>query len=190
MPVRLTEFFAGECYHIYHRGANGQRIFFDTENYYYFMRLIRKNAQRFQINVLAFCLLPNHFHFLLQPNLSGNLSTFMGRLQQSYVQAINKRYKRSGPLFYERFQDKHVPTERYEILVCRYIHSNPIKHRIVNDLNKWLYSNYFEFIGVRDREAHLLGYREKFFPNAHDYVNFVAAYGTQEDKELEQWLNS
>ena len=108
MPARLQEFQAGELYHVYQGGGDRQRIFFETDNYVYFIRLVRKYAFIFKVKVIAYCLLPDHFHFFLQLQLSNNLSAFMRRLQQSYVQAINKRNHRRGPLFYRRFRTKNI----------------------------------------------------------------------------------
>ena len=113
---------------------------------------------------------------------------FMRKLQQSYVQAINTRYQRKGPLFYERFQHVHVHNEKYQILLCRYIHVNPKKHRFVTDLRDWPFSNYLEFIEARKGGLFVPGYREKFFPTAKEYEDFVARYGTDEDDDLENFL--
>ncbi len=188
MPYRYIEFQAGEYYHIYHRGWDRQKIFFETDNYLYFLRLLKKYCYKFAINIIAYCLMPNHFHFMLQPQKQHNLSVFMRKLQQSYVQAINKRYQRSGPLFYERFRHVHVHSDRYQILLCRYIHVNPKKDGIVIDLRDWPFSIYLEFIEVRRGELFVPGYREKFFKTATDYECFVARYGTDEDDDLERFL--
>jgi len=188
MPARNQEFQADEYYHIYHRGADRQKIFFEPENYLYFLRLLNKYRGIFTMNVVAYCLMPNHFHFMLQPNKTGTLSDFMRRLQTSYVQAINKRYKRTGQLFRERFQHKHVYSERYQILLCRYIHVNPLKDDLVKRLEDWAFSNYLEFIEARHGQIHVPGFRERFFPTPTAYAEFVTAYGTDEDKDLESWL--
>ena len=108
----------------------------------------------------------------------------MRRLQQSYVQAINKLNHRRGPLFYQRFSAKHLISPQAEILLCRYIHVNPLKHSLVRDLRSWPYSNNFEFIGTRNNGLYLPGYREKLFSNPLEYLKFVEAYGTEKDKEL------
>lgn len=190
MPARQQEFQAGEYYHFFHRGDAGQKIFFETENYLYFLRLLNKYLKLLSMNVIAYCLMPTHFHFMLQPLIHNNLSNFMRRLQTSYVQAINKRYKRKGPLFYERFKHKHVYSDRYQILLCRYIHINPLKDGLVRRLEDWAFSNYLEFIEVRHGKIYLPNFRNRFFPNAESYARFVAAYGTDEDRDFENWLNN
>ena len=189
MPYRRIEFQAGEYYHIYHRGQDRQKIFFEDENYLYFLTLLRKYREKFEMNVIAYCLMPNHFHFLLQPKTSNNLSRFVGLLEQSYAQAINKRYHRHGSLFHnERFQHAHVYSDRYQILCCRYIHANPSKDKLVADLRDWPFSNYLDFIEVRKGELVVAGDRERFFPTAKEYEDFVAKYGTDENDDLEKFL--
>ena len=189
MPYRRIEFQAGEYYHIYHRGQDRQKIFFENENYLYFLKLLKKYLEKFEMNIIAYCLMPNHFHFLLQPRISNNLSRFVGLLEQSYAQAINKRYQRHGSLFHnERFRHSHVYSERYQILCCRYIHVNPQKDSLVTDLREWPFSNYLEFIEARKGELFVPDYREKFFKTAKEYEDFVAQYGTNEDDDLEKFL--
>ena len=188
MPGRRQAFLGGQYYHIYHRGADRRRIFFEEDNYLYFLRLVAEYREFFEVGVVAYCLLPNHFHFMLQPARDDTISKFMHRLQVSYVQAINKRYRRRAPLFHERFQDKHVHDDRYQILLCRYIHRNPLKHGLVQSLEDWPFSNYLEFVAARPGKLLLPGFRERFFPSPAAYAAFVAAFGTKEDRELEEWL--
>jgi len=188
MPARLQEFLAGEYYHIFHRGAGGQKIFFEADNFLYFRRLVIKYQAILTMNIIAYVLMPTHFHFMLQPGIHNNLSDFMRRLQTSYVQAINKRYKRKGPLFPERFKDKHVYNERYQILLCRYIHVNPLKDGPVNRLENWAFSNYHEFIEARHGKLYVADFRNRFFDTPAAYAEFVAAYGTDDDKDFQNWL--
>ena len=188
MPARQQEFQAGEYYHIFHRGAGGQKIFFEAENYLYFLRLVLKYREKLSMNVVAYVLTPTHFHFMLQPCLSNNLSDFMRRLQTSYVQAINKRYHRTGALFGERFQHRHVYSERYQILLCRYIHINPIKDGLVSRIEDWSFSNYHEFIETRQGKLYHADFRNRFFDTAAGYKTFVAAFGTDDDSDFRSWL--
>jgi len=189
MPARHQEFQAGEYYHVYNRGINGQKIFLETENYLYFLKLLNKYRKLFMMNIIAYCLMPTHFHFMVQPTVANNLSDFMRRFLTSYVQAINKRLKRHGSLFPERFKHKHVYSERYQILLCRYIHVNPLKDGLVSRLEDWAFSNYHEFIEIRAGKIYVPDFRNRFFSTPAAYAEFVAAYGTDEDKDFENWLN-
>ncbi len=188
MPARRQEFQAGEYYHIFHRGTGGQKIFFEMENYLYFLRHVRKYREILSMNIIAYMLMPTHFHFMLQPCIPNNLSDFMRRLQTSYVQAINKRYHRKGTLFGERFQNRHVHSDRYQILLCRYIHINPVKDGIVRRLEEWSFSNYHEFIETRQETLYHADFQNRFFDTAADYKAFVAAFGTDDERDFQNWL--
>jgi REP element-mobilizing transposase RayT len=104
MPTRGSHFIANFFYHVYNRGVDKGAIFFSEENYLYFISLFKKNLERYAISVVAYCLMPNHFHFLLNPAQDDNISRFMKSLLGSYSQALNKQRERSGPLFQGRFQ--------------------------------------------------------------------------------------
>ena len=108
MPRRKITFQKGYNYHIYNRGVNKQKIFFDEENYLYFIRLLKKYTEEFDVSVLAYCLMPNHFHILVEIMGEKDLSICLSRLLNSYVKSINKRYNRVGPLFTDRFKAVHV----------------------------------------------------------------------------------
>ena len=99
MPRRLTPFVPGLYYHIYNRGNNRQSIFFQPQNYLYFLR----NVKRYLVplaNVTAYCLMPTHYHILVRVQTSDvSLSRAMMRLSVSYTKAINKRFERVGSLF-------------------------------------------------------------------------------------------
>ncbi|MGQ0636516.1 MAG: transposase [Planctomycetaceae bacterium] len=158
MPRRRVELAVGEYYHVYNRGVNRERIFFDKENYAYFLRKFReyvthptspKGGVRHAAVVLAYCLMPNHYHFLLQV-ASAEFSTAMQLLGQSYAQAINRRLDRTGPLFESRFQAVHVDRESYLLHLSRYIHLNPVAAGLVTAPEAWEYSSYREYVGLRE----------------------------------------
>jgi putative transposase len=148
MPFRRTPFQTGNFYHIYNRGNNRQNIFFERENYLHFLRLMREHLATNGVDILAYCLMPNHYHFLayLQDD---NLSAAMHRLSVSYTKAINKRFDRCGVLFQGRFQSIHVNDTDYLIHLSRYIHLNPVKAGFVDRAEEWEFSSYLEYAGLR-----------------------------------------
>ena len=190
MPTRGSPFIANFFYHVYNRGVDKGAIFFSEENYLYFLRLLKKNLERYAVNVVAYCLMPNHFHFLLSPVLDDNISRFMKSLLGSYSQALNKQRQRSGPLFQGRFQSILVDRGEYIIHLARYIHLNPVKAGLVSSLDEWCYSNYLDVIGLRSgklKDASLVPER---FASGDDYRKFVEEYWeeTKEPKDFEGYL--
>jgi len=80
MPYRGDAFVQGQYYHLYNRGAGKGKIFFNDGNYLYLLRLIKEHAPKFGVTVIAYCLMPNHYHFLLRQETEILLSKFMGRV--------------------------------------------------------------------------------------------------------------
>ena len=148
MPYRAIAFEPGNFYHLYNRGNNRQNIFFERENYLYFLRLVRQHLPVEKVEILAYCLMPNHYHLLVHFK-SGNLSDQMKALSLAYTKSMNARYKRVGVLFQGRFCSIHIDREAYLVHLVRYIHLNPVKDRLVMHPDEWEFSSYREYAGQR-----------------------------------------
>lgn len=142
-------------YHIYNRGNNRSDLFFEADNYRYFLQLWKKYIHPVA-ETYAYCLLKNHFHFLLRirpdaPTTSDSKSKMPPIEQQfancfnAYAKAINKRYHRSGKVFEERFRRKLIDNERYLSQLVFYIHANPQKHGFCEDFRSYPHSSYAAF---------------------------------------------
>ena len=146
MPRRRTPFLADAFYHIYNRGIDRRPIFHREQNYLYFARLLREKADRHAVQVVAYCLMPNHYHFLLRPWRDGVVSPFLNALLGSYVQALNAQQGRLGPLFQGRFRSIHVDRDEYLGHLARYIHLNPVAAGLVMRPQDWPHSNYTRLV--------------------------------------------
>jgi REP element-mobilizing transposase RayT len=176
MPPRLIPFLANHYYHIYNRGVNREQIFFCEENYRYLLRLIRKNLHRYNISIVAYCLLPNHYHLLLLPMADNTLNQFMKSVFGSYVQGVNKQQNRLGPLFQGRFRHTLVDKDEYLIHLARYIHLNPVMAGLCDKPQEWGYSNYIDILGDRSgslKDSTLVPDR---FSDGEAYRGFVEEY--------------
>lgn len=151
MPHRDIPLVAGEYYHVYNRGNNRQDIFFEEENYIFFLRRLREHlvqpAAPF-VTLVAYCLMPNHFHLILQPQ-DDDLSHHMQLFGISYTKAINKRYDRVGALFQGQFRAKRIDRNEYLLHLSRYIHLNPVRAGLVKRPEDWAFSSYREYLGLR-----------------------------------------
>src|SRR5512139_3564361 len=114
------------------------------------MRLMKEYSLKHGAEIIAFCLMPNHYHFLLRQETGEPLSRFMQIVFNSYVQALNLQQERTGTLFEGRFKHKRVDQTEYLVVLCRYIHRNPVKAGLVAKPEDWAYSNYREWIGMRN----------------------------------------
>ncbi len=161
MPRRKESFEVGEHYHIFNRGVDRQPVFFSRENYLFFLRRMgqylcginppewNESLQETRsCQILAYCLMPNHYHLLVQI-CAETFSASMQSLSQSYTNAINRERERVGPLFQGRFCGKHIDDELGLLHVSRYIHRNPVDAGLVKLPHEWEFSSDLDYTGVR-----------------------------------------
>lgn len=155
-------------YHIYNRGVEKRTIFQDREDYSRFLYLLKiylsppeelrkefpllranivKNNLAEEIDLLAFCLMPNHFHLLIKQNAKNSMSKFMKQLLTSYSMYFNKRHQRIGPLFQDVYKAVIIETDEYLLHLSRYIHLNPTARGAPLDEFEW--SSYLYYINER-----------------------------------------
>ncbi len=190
MSRRSITFSQGEYYHVYKRGCNREDIFRERENYLYLLRLVGTNIQEHNITVVAYCLMPNHYHFLFRQDGEKTIGECIQKIFNSYTKAFNKRFRRTGTLFEERFRAKHISKQEYLIHLCRYIHRNPVEAKLVTKLEVWEYSNYLEWVGKRDGKLVDLDFVHQHFPTPTHYERFVLDYEPPEkvEDELRWWM--
>jgi len=131
-------------YHVIFRGANKQEIFHEDEDCMKLLGIVKKNTIQFNVSIYAWCFMNNHVHFLLKEGDEG-LSNTMKRIGVSYVSYYNQKYKTNGHLFQDRFKSEPVETDHYARTVIRYIHQNPVKAGMVDDLSEWRWSSCHEY---------------------------------------------
>ncbi|NWG34604.1 MAG: transposase [Chloroflexi bacterium] len=173
MPYRGDIFAQGQYYHLYNRGAGKGKIFFNEGNYQYLLRLVKEYAPKYGAAVIAYCLMPNHYHFLLRQESDEPLSKFMQVLFNAYAQALNLQQGRTGTLFEGRFKHKCVEQWEYLMTLCRYIHRNPVEAKLAQKPEDWAYSNYREWIGTRNGALVDRLFVQDHFPSAEEYIRFV-----------------
>ena len=176
---------AGHYYHVYNRGCNRERIFANDDNYLFLLRRAKSFLAGYPLSVIAYCLMPNHYHFLLRPEEDSALSPFIQRLFNSYTQAFNKQQGRSGTLFEGRAKSILVDTDEYVLHLCRYIHLNPVRAGLVTHPGEWPYSNYLEWVEQRGGTLADRAFVRQYFPTPADYETFVM---NEVDPLLEQKL--
>lgn len=145
----------GKYYHVYNRGINRGKIFFEEENYLFFLKQFKKYITPFA-DVLAYCLMPNHFHFFIrvkESNIETENKNKLNSVQKafkdffiSYSKSINKRYDRTGALFQYKFKRKEISGLAHYTWLLYYIHQNPIKAGLCKEFSKWKYSSYSSLI--------------------------------------------
>jgi len=182
MPYRRDPFIQGNFYHVYNRTVRDTPFAFVPENYTYFLRLVQRCRQAYSAGVVAYCLMPNHFHFLLRQEADQPLSSFMQALLNAYVQAVNRQQKRRGPLFESRFRHARVEDETYLTHLCRYIHLNPVKAGLADVPEGWPYSNYRDWLGLRAGTLKDDEFIREHFGTPAEYRAFVDRWRVEEEK--------
>lgn len=203
MALRKTIFATNEIYHVYNRGVEKRPIFLyrrdyirflDVTNYYrfancpikfsYFKQLALKEREnilkklkeesRLLVDILAFCLMPNHFHFLLKQITDKGISKFMAKITNGFSHYFNMRHDRSGHLFQGNFGAVRIDGDEQFMHVSRYIHLNPVASYLmeIENLASYEYSSYPEYVGNPSRFTNV---KEalSYFNNPKKYKEFV-----------------
>jgi len=169
-------FEAGQYYHVYNRGNNGEDIFIEERNYNYFLEKFKKYILPIA-DVYAYCLLKNHFHIVLRIKDKINLpEKFKERIHlpfsnlfNSYSKSINKAYDRTGSLFQEHLQRNRIENEKYLRQLILYVHLNPVKHQFSKDFQSYRHSSYRSYLS--DKQSSID--REFILELFNDLENFI-----------------
>ncbi len=172
-------FAKGSFYHIYNRGNNKEIVFRDEQDYRAFLfrlglafgikkenldksELTKSFKSRIRIESLepnsfklhAFCLMPNHFHLLVEQCSEQTISKLLLKVLTSFSKYINLKYKRVGYVFQDRFKSVRIDNNSQLMLISSYIHMNPVKDKLVNKPEDYKWSSYNDFI--INRKNHLI----------------------------------
>ena len=134
-PLRIG--FPGAVYHVTSRGDRREPIFVDDTDRRALLEVVAQAMQRFDAEVLAYCLMENHYHFVLHTH-QANLSLLMRQINGVYTQAFDRRHAKVGHLFQGRFKAVLVDRDAYLLAVCRYVELNPVRAGIVSTPDAWL----------------------------------------------------
>lgn len=139
MARRPRLFIANFPYHIIQRGNNKNPIFFNDKDYLFFLKVLKEAKTKHPCYLYAYCLMPNHFHFILEPKEKENISFLMKLLGAKFVRYINRTYRRSGTLWEGRFRCSLIDKEAYFLSCLRYIETNPLRAGLAKspDLYRW-----------------------------------------------------
>lgn len=189
MPARnVIKTYAPETYyHVYNRGVSKQAIFLDEQDYSVFLGFLKRylsaiperdgNRQLYQklnqdVELLAYCLMPNHFHLFLYEKSGIGMIQLLKRVSVSYGMYFNKKYKRTGSVFQQRYRAVRISDDGQLMHISRYIHMNP------KDYKRWPYSSLKYYIDTASCDwIHF-----KRLPVIKDYADFLEEY---ESRRLE-----
>lgn len=137
----------GICYHVINRGNRRATVFHTSADYDAFVRLLERACMRIPMRVLAYCLMPNHFHFVLWPFGDRDMSRWMHWLLTSHVVRYHKIRGTSGRVWQGRYKSFPIEQDRHLLTVLRYVERNPVRANLVTSAGDWKWSS---FVGEKD----------------------------------------
>lgn len=146
MPRQARQKSQSGIYHIILRGINKQILFEEEEDRKKFLECLQHYKTICHCEIYGYCLMDNHVHLLIKESET-DIGSFMKRLGVSYVSWYNRKYKRCGHLFQDRFKSEAVETDEYLLTVLRYIHQNPLRAGMAEHLEDFWGSSYMEYVG-------------------------------------------
>lgn len=194
MPARMTPLVNGQFYHIYNRGVEKRRIFDNQRTYSRFLQCLDyyqltgpkpkfSNFIKYKVfepkrdnkivDIICYCLMPNHFHFLLKQLKDGGISEFVSKAANSYTKYYNLKFDRVGPLLQGQFKAVLIENDEQLMHVSRYIHLNPIVSFLVDDLEKYQWSSYKHYIGKTGSSICVTNEILNLFKSKQGYEKFV-----------------
>jgi putative transposase len=142
MPRIARGLVDGFIYHVINRGNGRHEVFHKDQDYRSFIKLMIEAQSRKLLKVLAYCVMPNHFHMLLMPSKGVELSKWMQWLMTSHVRRYHRHYKSSGHVWQGRFKSFIVQKDDHLLTVIRYIERNPVRAGLVRTAKDWSWSSY------------------------------------------------
>ena len=219
--MKKPQFTTDGFYHIYNRGVEKRKVFLDKDDYFrfvhnlfefndersannlYYYRLPflksyevephKMSKRKLLVEIIAFCLMPNHFHLLLRQNVDDGIVRFMQKLGTGYTMYFNQKYERVGGLFQGRFKAVLIEKESHFLYLPHYVHLNPLDlsmpswrdkrientQKVLNFLESYRWSSYLDHIG------------KKNFPSITSANLFKKFYGTPKAyrESLREWID-
>ncbi len=139
MPRTARQAPGGTVFHVINRGVGKQQLFFNDEDYLAFERVIQETLEKRPMRILSYCLMPNHWHFVLWPEADSDLGNFMQRLTVTHVTRWQKNYNLVGygHLYQGRFKSFPVEADDYFYQVNRYVERNALRAKLVPKAENW-----------------------------------------------------
>jgi len=141
MPRNPRASQGGYCYHALNRGNARSTIFYKDGDFTAFLRLLRQAGERTPVPLLAYCLMPNHFHLALWPQKDGDLSVYMDWLLTAHVRRYHQHYHSSGHVYQGRFRSFPIQEDDHLLTVLRYVERNPVRAGLVKRAQDWPWSS-------------------------------------------------
>jgi putative transposase len=171
----MSKYQDGHTYHIFNRGAHQFTIFRRTRHYRKCIELLLKYSAHYDVSLVAYCLMPNHYHLIATQQKSGSISRFLQTTFNSFVQYYNVSESHSGTLFQGAAKSTWIDTDDYLLRSLRYVHMNPVSAKLVKKASEWEFSDCRVWVGYSDVAFPGRTIRDQFFKDGKGYLEFLEA---------------
>lgn len=134
---------------------------------------IERNIRDKLVDIIAYCIMPTHFHLILKQLKDKGISTFISLISNSYTRYFNIKHKRKGPLWEKEFQNVLVSTDEQLLHLTRYVHLNPVTAFLVDKPQDWPFSSYKEFLGEVKEDDKICSFENILDITPKEYKTFV-----------------
>ncbi len=175
-----------EIYHIINRANGREQIFQKEKDYEAFERILFEAKERYPMRILSFCIMPNHWHFVLYPKKDEDLSNFMRWVTHTHTQRYHTYYNSIGygHIYQGRFKSFPIEKDSHFLQVCRYIERNPLRAGLVQRAEDWRWSSLWIQEKGTDKQKLLLSPWPVEKPRA--YLEWVNTLQKDEEEKLEK----
>ncbi len=180
----------GEIYHIINRANARMKIFDNPKDYQLFENVLSEAKKRTNMRIYAYCIMPNHWHFVVSPEENGDLQKFMGWLTMTHTQRWHAAHNTigSGHLYQGRYKSFLVQSNEYFLQLCRYVERNPLRAKLVKKGENWKWSSLWRRENGTEQQKKLLNAWPVEIPA--DYKEWVnTREGGEELKEIRYSIN-
>jgi putative transposase len=146
MRCSEKQFKPGSTFHIYNHVIEDYDLFYEDEDYNYLLNLFEDNLKKIPASIYAYCLMPNHYHFLIRQDSDVKIFKLFNNSFISYAKHFNHKYSRKDPIFRSPLQHIKVDNDLYILQLSKYIHLNPVRKELVDNPEDWEYSDYKRWI--------------------------------------------
>lgn len=149
LPRHARKYYDTSFFHVIVQGLNKENIFCGEKNIHTYLKLLNKYGENTKIEIIAYCMMTNHAHFLIYSPIISELSQVMQKTNTIYAKYYNDTYNRVGYVFRDRYLSEPIDSERYLVKCINYIHNNPVKAGIVDNPAQYKYCSYIEFLNEK-----------------------------------------
>jgi len=131
-------------YHIINRANARQKIFDSKEDYQLFEKILEDAVEKYDMRIVSYCIMPNHFHLVLYPKHNGDIQLFMQWITLTHTQRIHAKNKTAGygHIYQGRYKSFLVNSDNYLNILLRYVEQNPLRAKLVKNLKDWRWGSY------------------------------------------------